>query len=128
MSDDLSPRSYESNGRIEEQDESNRSKEVERVRLRVITAVTRGAAAGLILRGGLSTFFTLFSILTMKRPKSDRKLVQEALRMTLFLGTLGGSYVLVDEAIAALWGKQWTSSWRGFVAGLCAGPSILFLG
>jgi hypothetical protein len=54
--------------------------------------------------------------------------VQETLRYTAFLGCMAGVYVGADEAIAAVWGKERTASWRALVAGALAGPSLLLAG
>uniref|UniRef100_A0A0A9GC15 Transmembrane protein 135 N-terminal domain-containing protein n=1 Tax=Arundo donax TaxID=35708 RepID=A0A0A9GC15_ARUDO len=46
----------------------------------------------------------------------------------MFLGTFAGSYVSVDECIAAVWGRKRTARWRSLLAGLIAGPSMLLTG
>ena len=137
MSDSLDPARYANNGVDRNEDD--------RIKERFLTALSRGATTGCILRGGLTIFVSLLSLWSSKKRTSMRHPFEEAVRMTLFLGSLSGIYVMVDEAIAAFWGKRRsgppeihqlclrvcscrTSSWRGFVAGLCAGPSLLFLG
>eukprot|EP00210_Caulerpa_lentillifera_P002890 g2760.t1 len=127
MSEYVDPSHYENNGRRNE--EEGARTEFDRVKLRVITAVTRGAATGFILRGGITLFGSLLTLITKKKKSnSDRQPLIEILRMSLFLASLGGTYVLTDESIGAYWGKKKTSSWRGMIAGLLAGPSILLLG
>lgn len=57
-----------------------------------------------------------------------RSLGLDSLRYAAFLGCFSGSFVGVDEAIAAIWGKSRTARWRALAAGLCAGPSLLLTG
>ncbi|XP_058086334.1 uncharacterized protein LOC131233576 isoform X2 [Magnolia sinica] len=54
--------------------------------------------------------------------------VKETLRYGLFLGTFAGTFVSVDECIAALGGHNSTASWRALLAGAIAGPSMLLTG
>lgn len=126
MSDNVNPSEYESNGGGDDAGETK--DESERIKLRLLTAVSRGAAAGFILRGGITLFVSLLSLITKRKSESDRHPLLETLRMTLFLASLAGTYVLTDETIGAFFGKKNTSTWRGMVAGLAAGPSILLLG
>ena len=98
MSDALDPPRYSASGVPQE--------EHERRRERVLTAVTRGAVAGCVLRGGLTLFASLMAFLNQKKHSTERSPLGEILRMAMFLGGLAGSYVFVDETIAAKWGKQ----------------------
>ncbi len=63
-----------------------------------------------------------------QRGISALEAAKETLRYTAFLGCMAGVYVGADEAIAALWGKERTASWRALVAGALAGPSLLLTG
>ena len=98
MSDSLDPAQYANNG--VDRNEGDRIKE------RFLTALTRGTTTGCILRGGLTIFVSLLSYWSAKKRTTARHPFEEVVRMTLFLGSLSGIYVVVDEAIAALWGKR----------------------
>ncbi|RWW64869.1 hypothetical protein BHE74_00027861 [Ensete ventricosum] len=115
---------------------------------RCVEAATKGFAIGAGLKGGLA----LFSVLVrLKRRRSlspsARKAgvftneeavvlaLKETLRYGLFLGTFAGSYVSVDEVIAAFDKQKFcflfclrTAGWRSLIAGLIAGPSMLLTG
>ncbi|XP_008782153.1 uncharacterized protein LOC103701762 isoform X2 [Phoenix dactylifera] len=109
--------------------------------LRCVEAAGKGFAIGAGLKGGLA----LFSILVRLRSRrsvgsSARKAgaitnedavveaVKETLRYGLFLGSFAGTFVSVDECIAAIGGNKRTAGWRALVAGLFAGPSMLLTG
>ncbi|XP_031497843.1 uncharacterized protein LOC116262530 [Nymphaea colorata] len=100
-------------------------------------ASMKGFAIGAGLKGGLAAFSILARI---KRRSSSRKSVsmsdrdsvvialKETLRYGLFLGTFAGTFVSVDEFIAAFGGADRTAGWRALVAGGVAGPSMLLTG
>lgn len=54
--------------------------------------------------------------------------VKETLRYGLFLGAFAGTFVSVDECVAALGGRHRTARWRALLAGAIAGPSMLLTG
>lgn len=112
---------------------------------RIVSASIKGFSIGAGLKGGLS-LFSLLSRLTRRRRRrrssvdSIRKLsagrdgedivllMKETLRYGLFLGTFAGTFVSVDEIIAAIGGHRRTARWRALVAGGIAGPSMLLTG
>ncbi|KAM7518575.1 hypothetical protein LguiB_017537 [Lonicera macranthoides] len=107
---------------------------------RILCASVKGFAIGAGLKGGLA----LFAILTRFRRRrlltSAKKVdmasssddlilaVKETMRYGLFLGTFAGTFVSVDEIIAALGGHRRTARWRALLAGAIAGPSMLLTG
>ncbi|PKA59473.1 hypothetical protein AXF42_Ash016497 [Apostasia shenzhenica] len=108
---------------------------------RCLQASGKGFAIGAGLKGGLA----LFSILVRLRSRvskgaSARKTgamtnaeavviaAKETLRYGMFLGTFAGTFVSVDELIAAIWGKKRTAGWRALFAGAMAGTSMLLTG
>lgn len=85
--------------------------EWQRVRERAITALLRGAAAGLALRGGLHLLSKIAVLLSAREGRRvnesyPRHPVEETARYVAFLGSLGGVYVAADEGLAALIGKE----------------------
>lgn len=54
--------------------------------------------------------------------------LKETLRYGLFLGTFAGTFVSMDEVIAALGGHRRTARWRALLAGAVAGQSMLLTG
>ncbi|XP_024964197.1 uncharacterized protein LOC112504491 isoform X1 [Cynara cardunculus var. scolymus] len=109
-------------------------------RWRIFTASVKGFAIGAGIRGGLS-LFAILARLRRRRSLSSVKKVQmasggqdlilalkETIRYGLFLGTFAGTFVSVDELIAALGGHQRTARWRALLAGAVAGPSMLLTG
>ncbi|CAN6466776.1 unnamed protein product [Victoria cruziana] len=100
-------------------------------------ATAKGFAIGAGLKGGLAAFSILAR---MRRRSYSRKSVsvsdrdgvvialKETLRYGLFLGTFAGTFVSVDECIAAFGGEDRTAGWRALVAGGVAGPSMLLTG
>ncbi|GJV26706.1 transmembrane protein 135, partial [Tanacetum coccineum] len=54
--------------------------------------------------------------------------LKETVRYGLFLGTFAGTFVSVDEFIAAVGGHRRTAKWRALLAGAIAGPSMLLTG
>lgn len=77
---------------------------------RWLTAVTRGAAAGFLLRGGLHLVSLALLVLRRnKRQRREQSLWEKAVetwRYTAFLGSLSGVYVAVDEGLSWLFGKE----------------------
>ncbi|KAF6148737.1 hypothetical protein GIB67_019345 [Kingdonia uniflora] len=121
---------------------------------RIVLASIKGFTIGAGLKGGLA-IFSILARLKSRRVSSgsSRKAgkvsngeamvlaVKETLRYGLFLGSFAGTFVSVDECIAALGGNRrhqyiinssfaWfrTASWRALVAGAIAGPSMLLTG
>ncbi|GMH00150.1 hypothetical protein Nepgr_001989 [Nepenthes gracilis] len=107
---------------------------------RIIYATVKGFSIGAGLKGGLSLFSLLASFSRRRSSNSAKKsitrlnnagivlAIKETLRYGLFLGTFAGTFVSVDEIIAASGGHRRTASWRALVAGGIAGPSILLTG
>lgn len=109
---------------------------------RLLTASSRGALAGLTLKGGLHLLSAAVRVLSrgaqqQQRPAGKnagrgRDPLTDALRdtvsYTLFLGSLAGVYVIVDEGLAAALGRERTRRWRAFAAGAAAGPALLLTG
>ncbi|XP_047089695.1 uncharacterized protein LOC124701646 isoform X1 [Lolium rigidum] len=108
---------------------------------RCVGAAGKGFAIGAGLKGGLALFSVLVRLRSRRRsPTRSRKAgamtneeavvlaLKETLRYGMFLGTFAGSYVSVDECIAALWGRKRTARWRSLLSGLIAGPSMLLTG
>ena len=81
---------------------------------RLMNAVVRGAGAGFCLKGGLHILSWLLALISKSRrqrlTRAPLKTLLEqfldTVRYTLFLGSLGGVYVGVDEGIANTWGRQ----------------------
>ncbi|QDZ18360.1 hypothetical protein HOP50_01g08660 [Chloropicon primus] len=100
---------------------------------RLQNATVRGAAIGFILRGGYVSFSMLTSAL-LRRKKHREAGVTNAnslvsvVRWTAFLGSLGGSYVALDEGLLRFVGKKKSRKWRGLVSGTVAGSSVCMLG
>jgi hypothetical protein len=64
-----------------------------------------------------------------RRPSlSPYEALVDTLRYGAFLGALAGAMVGADEAIAATVGRRNSAGWRAFLAGVCAGPSLLLTG
>ncbi len=114
------------------------SEEETRAVERVQNATLRGAAIGLVLRGGYVSFSSALSVL-LKRGKrraargpagagGKEGAAMSVLRWTAFLGSLGGTYVALDEGLMRAVGKQKSRKWRGMVSGTVAGSSIALLG
>ncbi|KAF9608267.1 hypothetical protein IFM89_008552 [Coptis chinensis] len=108
---------------------------------RIINASAKGFAIGAGLKGGLAVFSILARLKSRRNFSSVRKRVgmlsngeavvvacKETLRYGLFLGSFAGTFVSVDECIAALGGHKSTANWRALLAGLIAGPSMLLTG
>ncbi|GAB4819141.1 hypothetical protein N2152v2_006187 [Parachlorella kessleri] len=115
-----------------------KSYDTDRARERLVSAVVRGATAGLALRGGLHLVTYLLGLaLSHKRgrrgtPGNARpvalELVKDTLRWGAFLGSFAGVFVTSDEVIALLGGKKRTKRWRAFASGAVAGPTLLLTG
>lgn len=109
-------------------------------RWRIFTASVKGFAIGAGIKGGLSLFAILARLRRRRSLSSAKKVhmasggedlilaVKETLRYGLFLGTFAGTFVSVDELIAALGGHRRTARWRALLAGAIAGPSMLLTG
>ncbi|KAH6756755.1 transmembrane protein [Perilla frutescens var. hirtella] len=107
---------------------------------RVYTASVKGFAIGAGLKGGLAIFALLTRLRRRQLLPSSKKVemtsasadlimaLKETLRYGLFLGTFAGTFVSVDEIIAALGGHRRTAKWRALLAGAIAGPSMLLTG
>lgn len=107
---------------------------------RIITASSKGFAIGAGLKGGLALFSILARLRSRRGTSSLRKVgklsnsqaviiaVKETFRYGLFLGSFAGTFVSVDECIAAIGGHKRTANWRALFAGLVAGPSMLLTG
>ncbi|ONL92596.1 hypothetical protein ZEAMMB73_Zm00001d027280 [Zea mays] len=86
---------------------------------RCVEAAAKGFAIGVCLKGSLVLFSILVRIRS-RRSHRSRKVgamtneevvvltVKETVRYGLFLGTFAGSYVSIDEYIAAVWGRKWS--------------------
>ncbi|XP_043725669.1 uncharacterized protein LOC122672237 [Telopea speciosissima] len=101
---------------------------------RCVAAATKGFTIGAGLKGGLAAFSILARLRRGRKtgvvPNSEAIVlaIKETLRYGLFLGTFAGTFVSVDECIAALGGYRRTAKWRALFAGLLAGPSMLLTG
>ncbi|WVZ57370.1 hypothetical protein U9M48_007763 [Paspalum notatum var. saurae] len=110
---------------------------------RCVEAVLKGFAIGSGLKGGLTLFSALLrlrGLVSRGARKSSAaaatngaeapvvRAVKETVRYGVFLGTFAGTYVSMDECIAAVWGRERTARWRSLFAGLIAGPTMLFTG
>ena len=98
---------------------------------RVWNATVRGGSIGFILRGGFVSFSALTSVFLGRKKRAEAKgpsSIVSVLRWTAFLGSLGGSYVALDEGLLRIVGKQKSRKWRGLVSGTVAGSSICLLG
>ncbi|CAA2993105.1 Hypothetical predicted protein [Olea europaea subsp. europaea] len=107
---------------------------------RVYTASVKGFSIGAGLKGGLALFSFLSRLRRRRSLPSSKKLemastsedvilaLKETLRYGLFLGAFAGTFVSVDEIIAALGGHRRTAKWRSLLAGAIAGPSMLLTG
>ncbi|KAK1391475.1 Transmembrane protein like [Heracleum sosnowskyi] len=107
-------------------------------RLRIIHAAIKGFTIGAGIKGGLALFSilarfrrrqSLLKKVEMSTGREDIILaIKETLRYGLFLGTYAGTFVSVDELIAAVGGHHRTARWRALLAGAIAGPSMLLTG
>jgi hypothetical protein len=107
---------------------------------RIFCASVKGFAIGAGIKGGLALFAILARLRRRRLLTSAKKVemasgsddlilaIKETLRYGLFLGTFAGTFVSVDEFIAALGGHTRTAKWRAFLAGAIAGPSMLLTG
>ncbi|OUZ99344.1 Transmembrane protein 135 [Macleaya cordata] len=114
-------------------------KDVEKL-WRIVIASAKGFSIGAGLKGGLALFSVLTRLKKGRLSASQRKAgmvsnseaivraFKETLRYGLFLGSFAGTFVTVDELIAALGGHRRTASWRALLAGAIAGPSMLLTG
>ncbi|XP_042491966.1 uncharacterized protein LOC122071648 isoform X2 [Macadamia integrifolia] len=101
---------------------------------RCVAAATKGFTIGAGLKGGLAAFSILARLRRERKtgavPNREAIVIaiKETIRYGLFLGTFAGTFVSVDECIAALGGHRRTARWRALLAGLIAGPSMLLTG
>ncbi|KAL6902092.1 hypothetical protein ACP4OV_004968 [Aristida adscensionis] len=105
---------------------------------RCVEAAVKGFAIGSGLKGGLALLSALLRLRALLSRRSTSaaaadadavwRAVKETVRHGLFLGAFAGSYVSVDEGIAAVWGHKRTARWRSSLAGLIAGPTMLLTG
>ncbi|XP_010267822.1 PREDICTED: uncharacterized protein LOC104604930 isoform X2 [Nelumbo nucifera] len=119
--------------------DSRYEKDFEKV-WRCVCAAAKGFSIGAGLKGGLAAF-SILARLRRGRSSASRRTaikgsnreavvvaIKETLRYGLFLGTFAGTFVSVDECIAALGGHRRTARWRALLAGAIAGPSMLLTG
>lgn len=109
-------------------------------RWRIVQASIKGFTIGAGIKGGLALFSLLARFRRRRSLSSAKKVemasssedltlaVKETLRYGLFLGAFAGTYVSVDELIAAIGGHHRTARWRALLAGAIAGPSMLLTG
>lgn len=107
---------------------------------RCLEAAGKGFAIGAGIKGGLALFSIVARLSRGSKGTYARKAraitnaealvsaAKETLRYGLFLGTFAGTFVSVDELIAAIWGHRKTAGWRALLAGAAAGPSMLLTG
>lgn len=101
---------------------------------RFLNAVVRGGLSGVCLRGGLHLVTFLFGLIVKWRKQQGARSLkfwsklQDTARYAAFLATYSGTFVAVDEGIAALFGKRRTAAWRAYAAGAAAGPSLMLTG
>ncbi|KAJ4952967.1 hypothetical protein NE237_029799 [Protea cynaroides] len=117
--------------------DSRYGKDWEKLR-RCVAAAIKGFAIGAGLKGGLAAFSILARLRRGRSssakagavPNSEAIAIgiKETLRYGLFFGTFAGTFVSIDECIAALGGHRRTAKWRALLAGLIAGPSMLLTG
>ena len=77
--------------------------------LRFLNAVVRGGVSGALLRGGLHLASFLLGLLVRRRAAgglSSWEKLKDTARYAAFLATFSGSFVAVDEGIAAGFGKR----------------------
>eukprot|EP00850_Spirogloea_muscicola_P025732 SM004090S15639 [mRNA] locus=s4090:104:1279:+ [translate_table: standard] len=115
---------------------------------RCVTAALRGFVVGAGIKGGLALFGALAR--HARRGRGGRAAASPALQLRevwrygLFLGTFAGGYCVLDDAIAAVWGRaRWvraphspaamgnqsvTLRWRSIAAGALAGHALVLTG
>ena len=107
---------------------------------RLSSAVVRGAASGLALRGGLHAASYAFGLFLRRRRAAAAgarpglaAVLEDTLRYAAFLGGFAGVFVAADEIIALLGGKKrwaargcWELTW-GLGAAACAACSAALL-
>ncbi|KAG0501907.1 hypothetical protein HPP92_001979 [Vanilla planifolia] len=115
---------------------------------RCIGATGKGFSIGAGLKGGLALFSILARLKSRRLKSTSRRktggityaeggitnaeavvnAVKETVKYGMFLGAFAGTFVTVDEFIAAIWGHNKTAEWRALLAGAVAGPSMLLTG
>jgi acyl-CoA-binding protein len=94
----------------------------------VRTAVTRAAAVGAVLRGGLTLGKLAFGRRRVQRTEALKRATTEIGRYVAFFSAFAGTYVAVDETLRAKFGAEESKRWRAAFAGACAGPSLMLIG
>eukprot|EP00850_Spirogloea_muscicola_P025752 SM004160S15684 [mRNA] locus=s4160:61:1209:+ [translate_table: standard] len=99
---------------------------------RCVTAALRGFVVGAGIKGGLALFGALAR--HARRGRGGRAAASPALQLRevwrygLFLGTFASGYCVLDDAIAAVWGRARTLRWRSIAAGALAGHALVLTG
>lgn len=57
-----------------------------------------------------------------------RKILRDTAAHGLFLGTFSASFVMLDEGIAHVFGRERTKAWRALFSGFVSGPSLMLTG
>ncbi|WPT13490.1 hypothetical protein PSENEW3_00001330 [Picochlorum sp. SENEW3] len=131
----------------EEGTDGENEREYHRVLTRVSHAATRGASVGMGLRGGLhvaSYALRLVSSVAVRRRQrrglmirhgresgfqaTVKKILRDTAAHGLFLGTFSASFVMLDEGIAYVFGRERTRAWRALLSGFLSGPSLMLTG
>lgn len=99
-------------GFFEDLERLARTPELRRAWDRVRTAAIRGAAAGILIKGGLHTLTFVVYLLSRIRGKARQRVatladvLRDTVLHTCFLAALGSSYTAMDEGIALIFGKS----------------------
>jgi acyl-CoA-binding protein len=102
--------------------------DVGRALVRVRTAVTRAAAVGAVLRGGLTLGKLALGRRRTQTSEALTRATMEIGRYVAFFSAFAGTYVAVDETLRAKFGAEESKRWRAAFAGACAGPSLMLIG
>lgn len=57
-----------------------------------------------------------------------KKILRDTAAHGLFLGTFSASFVMLDEGIAYVFGRERTRAWRALLSGFLSGPSLMLTG
>ncbi len=89
------------------------SPDLYRIRDRILTSATRGAAAGVLIKGGLHTLTFIMYLLGKLRGGKGRQraisladVLRDTIVHTAFFAALGSTYTAVDEGLALVLGKE----------------------
>lgn len=89
------------------------SPDLHRIKDRILTSATRGAAAGVLIKGGLHTLTFIMYLLGKLRGGKGRQraisladVVRDTVVHTAFFAALGSTYTAVDEGLALVLGKE----------------------